>query len=71
MKLFKVNVCGTKRDYFIVDKSADGAVSTAYYHEIADGHISMTKNDVTNFEVDVVNLDDHLGLTLVRKETEL
>jgi hypothetical protein len=71
MKLYKVSVCGTKREYFIVDKSADGAISIAYYHEIADGHISMTKNDVTNFEVDVVNLDDHLGLTLVRKETEL
>lgn len=71
MELFKVSVCGTKRDYFIVDKSADGAVSTAYYHEIAGGHISMSKNDVTNFEADVVNLDDHPGLTLVRKEAEL
>ena len=70
MELFKVSVCGTKREYFIVDKDAGGATSTAYYHEIADGHISMPKNDVTNFETEVINLDDHPGLTLVQKKEE-
>lgn len=43
MKLYKVKVCGTKRKYFIVDESAHGAVSIAYFNEIKDGHIPMTK----------------------------
>lgn len=62
MKLYKVKVCGTKREYFIVDSSADSAVSIAYSYEITDG------SSITNFEADAVNLDDHRGLTLVRKE---
>lgn len=67
MKLFKVNVCGTKREYFIVDSSADSAVSIAYSYEITDGHVP-DGSSITNFEADAVNLDDHRGLTLVRKE---